>query len=455
MFKKVPTLLFAISAVLSISLAEASSSPELICHTKNKSECYPKLFEATPNFEKVHDDQDIPPGLHVRLNIQTGLKEAKLYDGNDDDLANTIEVHSDAPIPDAPIPDPSDPNPDSLHAIDAPPADYSPATKIPIPPELYQHILHGGDRTIKKPFGSDADADAFHAAISALSSESDASALLPALATLEDLAHDIYWGLSLSQSTPAITSLSQLLLSDEVEVSSAAALVLGNTVHNNPKALQGSLTHAPELPSQVREILFRSDPDKGCSAVEEHSNPRCRTPSYPLPARQYTRLLFLLSSLLSDPEAPRTWANGDGMYGMLESGDFEVLLEHFYPREVLDTMWERPRQAIADFVLDRIAGSDVTKRFAEAEEGGGRDKPDDGPVRRRKVWERTRSILVGSCRTFETAIKMWDSYHGAREGMERSTAFEHTLLAQDEVLARLKEIGCEGCYCEERVRDEL
>lgn len=41
-------------------------------------------FEPTNEWQTVHKGQAIPPGLHVRLNLQTGLKEAKLMDGEGD-----------------------------------------------------------------------------------------------------------------------------------------------------------------------------------------------------------------------------------------------------------------------------------------------------------------------------------------------------------------------------------
>ena len=37
-----------------------------------------KLFEPTAEWKRIGDDETIPPGLHVRINLQTGEKEAKL-----------------------------------------------------------------------------------------------------------------------------------------------------------------------------------------------------------------------------------------------------------------------------------------------------------------------------------------------------------------------------------------
>lgn len=41
------------------------------------------IFVPTEDWKVVKDGQHIPPGLHVRINLQTGLKEAKLLDKED------------------------------------------------------------------------------------------------------------------------------------------------------------------------------------------------------------------------------------------------------------------------------------------------------------------------------------------------------------------------------------
>src|SRR5690349_15320230 len=53
-------------------------SGDLICHTNNAAECYPRIFQPTKDFQVIHDDQDIPHGLHVRMDIYSGIKEARL-----------------------------------------------------------------------------------------------------------------------------------------------------------------------------------------------------------------------------------------------------------------------------------------------------------------------------------------------------------------------------------------
>ena len=42
------------------------------------------VFEPTSEWKTVEEGQVIPPGLHVRMNLQTGLKEAKILDENEE-----------------------------------------------------------------------------------------------------------------------------------------------------------------------------------------------------------------------------------------------------------------------------------------------------------------------------------------------------------------------------------
>ena len=47
------------------------------------------VFVPTKEWQVVKEGQPIPPGLHIRMNLQTGLKEAKLLDGD-------IDTHVDS-----------------------------------------------------------------------------------------------------------------------------------------------------------------------------------------------------------------------------------------------------------------------------------------------------------------------------------------------------------------------
>ena len=75
-----PVLSFLIlsKAYGSAPTSSPPASTELICHTAHASECYPAIFQPTEHFQRIHDDQSIPIGLHVRINLATGIKEGRL-----------------------------------------------------------------------------------------------------------------------------------------------------------------------------------------------------------------------------------------------------------------------------------------------------------------------------------------------------------------------------------------
>ena len=52
------------------------------------------IFEATHEWKRVAEGQAIPPGLHVRMNMQTGAKEAKLMSATDVDEDPTTTANS-------------------------------------------------------------------------------------------------------------------------------------------------------------------------------------------------------------------------------------------------------------------------------------------------------------------------------------------------------------------------
>ena len=75
---------------------------------EEKSEEQWDVFVATKEWQVVEEGQVIPPGLHVRMNLQTGLKEAKLLEDEevgaesesapkDGDIERDIETDSSSP----------------------------------------------------------------------------------------------------------------------------------------------------------------------------------------------------------------------------------------------------------------------------------------------------------------------------------------------------------------------
>ncbi|CAD5121485.1 DgyrCDS9990 [Dimorphilus gyrociliatus] len=70
-----------------------------IRYSEDKHKISGEKFYPTKEWQTVKEDQAIPPGLHVRLNLETGKKEAKLMDENDNkgQNDNLVVVPDDQP----------------------------------------------------------------------------------------------------------------------------------------------------------------------------------------------------------------------------------------------------------------------------------------------------------------------------------------------------------------------
>ncbi|EFQ28902.1 nucleotide exchange factor SIL1 [Colletotrichum graminicola] len=237
-------------ASASASAAPAAPSPsadvELICHTDNASECYPKIFQPTEEFQKVHDDQELPPGLHVRLNIYTGLKEAKI---NDPDEKNP--ALEDLPVDRSVVVVDSDKAPEVEIHKDAP--RYEPVGKVKQPQqesgEFYTHL----EFVKKGAHGSDLPMD-------------------EALEFLEDISHDIYYGLKITETFDTVRSLFCLMVDPKTPAPSEgavprdqqAAAIISGALQNNPTALKEVAKVWPQLmdascrsPNKAPELKLR------------------------------------------------------------------------------------------------------------------------------------------------------------------------------------------------------
>lgn len=66
---------------------------ELVCpDSNNPTICYPKIFVPTNDWQVIKPGQDIPAGLHVRLNLETSEREAKLMTSESDSEINNESV---------------------------------------------------------------------------------------------------------------------------------------------------------------------------------------------------------------------------------------------------------------------------------------------------------------------------------------------------------------------------
>lgn len=202
--------------------ADSSGGTDLLCDPSAPNDCYPRVFQPTEEFQAVRDGQELPSGLHVRMNIWTGEKEAKINVPGDDDASleglpvdrGVVVVESEAPGRKAP--------------------------RIPNGAPAYEAL-----GKVKKP---EQEADSFHRSMEVLVSAGHQhdEDLDGALERLEDLSHDIYYGLKVAQDSEALRRLLCLMTgpaSADAPTGSTprdqqAAAVLGGALQNNPAALQ-------------------------------------------------------------------------------------------------------------------------------------------------------------------------------------------------------------------------
>jgi nucleotide exchange factor SIL1 len=321
-------LFLAVTAVKTV-FADSPAAPspladtDLICTTDNSVDCYPRVFQPTEKFQLIRDGQDLPPGLHVRLNIYTGEKEARLNIPMEDDVESQLEglpIEQSVVVVD---------QPEDITAIgrqamrdqvpQRPPADES-AGKI-VPPQ----DVEGGDSEI------------FIRAIDVLDGQHvDDGAITSALSDLTELSHDIYYGVEIAKRGRTLQHLVNLMSSDSASQRRQAASIIGGSVQNNPTALKEALA-AWELIMQTCNKGSKTRP--GCEGetlikrlhdcLEKESDPAV------MKAKVYALVGLIKDSTVRDD--------------FLANRGMELLLAIFTKHGV---QWDNTRIKIAQFVTD-------------------------------------------------------------------------------------------------------
>ncbi|KAI4200588.1 MAG: hypothetical protein LQ350_003835 [Teloschistes chrysophthalmus] len=285
------------------------AATDLICHTNHASECYPRIFQPTKSFKTVHDDQDLPPGLHVRMNLATGVKEARLNVPESDDRARSsaLTVVQDLELPGAGL------TPSKKVSVDHPAID------------LQQPLGHWKVDVAESTLFTDSVTEVRDLGIE------DVDMLLSALSNLEELSHSYHWGHTLAKDGTLIRKLYQLLSSVEssLELRSLAALVLGTAIHNNEAALAVALTHFynDEWPDGPMEAVTL--------ALLNEQSPMV-----------LSRMMFLLSSLCQDKRQLKRFLRADGVQTLIRVLDAESA-----GKDAKDKV----RTKVTNFVLDRLS----------------------------------------------------------------------------------------------------
>ena len=319
---------FLIYCIPILSTHAAVPSPKastaLICHTNHASQCYPQIFQATDKFQTVHDDQNLPPGLHVRMNLATGVKEARLNvpeSEADDNNSYGLTIIEDTDLLGY----------EPTVSEDSPVGHEDAHTQQPIrsPP-------HDGDEG--SVFSNSADIVKNH-------DSTDSERLLTALTDLEDLSHSYNWGLTLAKDVALSHRLFQLLLPSQassLQVRSLAALVFGTAIHNNPAALNTALSHfySDEWPEGPLETVI-------LALLHEQ-----------IPILLH-RMMFLLSALCQDENQLKRF---------LDAGGIDILIRLYDLKFVDVDDRNKLKKKITHFVVDYL-GSPMSDNVSELKEG--------------------------------------------------------------------------------------
>ncbi|KAI9722596.1 MAG: hypothetical protein M1812_001527 [Candelaria pacifica] len=205
------------------SIPSPAASADLICHTNVQSECYPRIFQPTTSFQRIRDDQDLPAGLHIRMNLETGLKEARL------NVPFSEKSEPETGLAAVPVV--------AEDAVEHEPLRQSLVEQSGKTPPAYSK-----EGKIQQPPVSSGESEIFTTSISTiLSPISNAEVIEAALDKLEDLAHEMYWGVEIAKDEAIVRKLVSLLEDDSSAAN--AALVLGSAVQNNAVALTAALSH--------------------------------------------------------------------------------------------------------------------------------------------------------------------------------------------------------------------
>ncbi|KAJ5038824.1 uncharacterized protein L3040_006503 [Drepanopeziza brunnea f. sp. 'multigermtubi'] len=227
-FLSLPIVARAISSPPSESPKAGS---DLICSTSDPTDCYPHIFQPTKDFQPVREGQDLPPGLHVRMNIWSGEKEARLnipMEGEEGAIDGVLEI-------------PTDQLPTTEQSIVVIPQPDESEQKPHIPKDAPAYEAAG--KILPPPPASD-EFTTFQKAMATIQLEGQG--FDSALDDLRELSHDIFYGLEIVKDGPVLERLVCLTLGYGTGQTSAkessrehkAANILASSIQNNPTALK-------------------------------------------------------------------------------------------------------------------------------------------------------------------------------------------------------------------------
>ncbi|KAK9454177.1 hypothetical protein V1511DRAFT_502962 [Dipodascopsis uninucleata] len=323
----IPVFLIVILRVVLALNQSYDTAKDLICVEGSKS-CYPKVFEPDYEWKAILPGQEIPPGLHVRMNFENGKREAKIL-SNSEISNNTqisivkseattvedsgIDQHHDEPeyYHEQATFSISDSNGDDIFVSHKP----NPHITLDEQEEFkstLSYVLNALTNRIKERVNND-DAESevlkpMLAELNILGEEAtDLEILLEGLRNLEDFSHEIDFGLRLAH--PDILPVLLTSVKDDASeaVRSLCSRIIGSSLRNNIPALQLA------IPSQAVLNLLDAFKNENDSYVRG-------------------RILFALASSIHGKYGRKEYVNSKGGQILREHFESDPLDEDFLGR---------------------------------------------------------------------------------------------------------------------------
>ncbi|KAK3372554.1 hypothetical protein B0H63DRAFT_485220 [Podospora didyma] len=323
----------------------SANDVELICHTDNPAECYPKVFQPTDEFQIVKSDQDLPSGLHVRLNVYTGLKEAKI---------NVPDEEVDSTLAGLPV--------DTSMVVIEQPEEDDGKQKLKIPANAPAYDPAGNIKAPAKDGGS--SSGAFSESLAVLKKGLNID---EALDMLEDISHDIYYGLKIAEDFDTVKKLFCIANTGAIfreggadneatyRRARLAALTIVSAVQNNPKALAEIEKYWTQKTGGLRTIRCPDATEDLSRAVFRLASPHDFRLSDPALVKARASAI---SGLLKSPVIRREFLATDGM-GLL----MQVLAQ--LGGEVPKPEFEPAQRQVALLILDNFLDEEMGAAVGE------------------------------------------------------------------------------------------
>lgn len=206
----------------------------IICSPDDPSDCYPQIFIPTKDWQIIKPGQDIPAGLHVRLNVDTLQREAKLMDPGDLEPVNAIILSDEQD-------DDRDVAPDAMAVEEQ----YEQATMNKNAAESPKSEIENNDSETdmaeeeqRELLKNNNDSNDFNGAINIVQDRDSqsGSVLEGAIDTLIELSHDIDYGIKLASNKETVEKL-LLVAKLTPEYEEKVYRLIGSCLRNNPEAI--------------------------------------------------------------------------------------------------------------------------------------------------------------------------------------------------------------------------